>query len=549
MAMLQLHNKLTIDPALCLGTDSSGSGEILFVNDQCSRQDEWITVGSVKLVDQQVLESSHVLTAFTGNISNQQKQTSSSQSSHRAREEERARGPQLASGMLSSGTKLVAYSTEGHLTCFDRQLSRRIPCDAATLVLMTKRRKPVMIRCATAARACDDLFFFSLVGSRSVYVLHFVDSREEGGIVARMTSPIKIESTALEHDGIAILECHPSLPYVVVAGIEGPAEVYSYAPLLQRIRTQASAVGSDGRHPRHANFEGHGEGHEDQDNSDDDEREPDANSRPPPRPRQSSIGSATNANKSTGTTAALRKGIFSLFGQQVEVAPDFLLIATIAAPSPPSLQPSSFGSTVAPPMTKVHKLSMHPSGSLMAVIFEYHTRLDPVPDVSVNAVNAVPKSHIETAQSRRATLQSSCVCVYDITVSALPSAPSSSSGQDKTRRGTAVVPTLEAMAKNHVRYCETDLGSHQTNGSARRGQAQTQAPEAVNQEHHRLRAHRAVFAMCFHPFEPLLLLGLAARYIGGQTGKAGSGDSEEEEEDYDVMDGEERSDRQEVTIW
>ena len=568
--MLQFQSKFTIDPALCLGADSSGSGEILFVIDQCSRQDEWVTVGSVKLVDQQILESSHVLTAFTGNRSHQQKQTSSSsQSSHRALEEERARGPQLASGMISSGTKLVAYSTEGHLTCFDRQLSRRIPCEAATLVLMTKRRKPVMIRCAAAARSSDDLFFFSLVGSRSLYVLYFVDSREEGGVVARMSEPIRIESTALEHDGIALLECHPSLSYVVVAGIEGPAEVYSYAPLLQRIRAQTTGAAGDGRHHRHANLDGHGEGHEDQD---DDEREPEtgssgtATSKLPPRPRQLSIASATNATKSTGTTAALRKGIFSLFGQQVEVVPDFVLTAVIHAPTPPPLQPSSFGNTVVPPMSRVHKLSMHPSGSLMAVVFEYHTRLDPVPAVPTTASpsrGAAAKSSTESAQSRRATLQSSCVCVYDITAAAMPSSSSSSSsGQDKTRRGsTVVVPTLEALATNHVKYCETDydLNNHQTDGGARQGQGQGPARQrqglgAVRQEHHHQRAHRAVFAVCFHPSEPLLLLGVAARYIGRQVSKAGSSgkgssDIEEEDEDYDAAEGGEAIDRQEVTLW
>ena len=569
MEMLLFQSKHTIDPAVCLGTDSSGSGEILFVNDKCSRQDEWVTVGSVKLVDQQLLESSHVLTAFTGNRSNQQKHASSSQSAHRAREEERARGPKLASGMISSGSKLVAYSTEGHLTCFDRQLSRRIPCDTATLVLMTKHRKPSMIRCAAAARASDDLFFFSLVGSRSLFVLYFVDSREEGGIVARMTPPIRIASKSLEHDGIVMMECHPSLPYVVLAGTEGSAEVYSYTHLLQRIRAQTTAAGGDRHDHRHASFDGNGEGNGDHDNSDDDEREPDAGSsggaattaaRPTVRPRQLSVGSGTSNNKTAANAGALRKGIFSLFGgHQAEVVQDFVLTAVISAPPSPPLQPSSFGSsTVAPSVSKVHKLSMHPSGSLMAVVFEYHAQSEPattVPTTASPSRSTAPTSSAETAQSRLSTLQSSCVCVYDITAAALQPPSSSSSGQDKRKRAPAVVPTLKAMAMNHVRYCEAELDTPPTDGGARQRQQPGQGQAAVSHERRHLQARRAVFALCFHPLEPLLLLGLAARYVGRHADKtsssrnAGGSDDEEEEDDYDVAGAGEGSDRQEVTIW
>ena len=448
--MLEFESKITVDPAFCIGIDPSGNDEVLFVSDKASQQQEQhrssnVDVGSIQVLEHSLAESVFSLGTFVSSISGDRSTNTSSSPSHhivQARAEEALRGPKLAAGLLSSGSKVVAYSTEGHIACYDRAKARSVLCNAATLVLMTRHRRPVVIRCAAAARAADDVFFFSLVGAPAVHVLYFAPGRD-GSTVARMTAPIRIDSKHLEAEGVTLLECHPTQPHLVVAGADGPAEIFSYAPLLQRLRAIPLAA-VDASFNADASFDA---------GADDDNGEN--------LPSPASAGKRSNMR------------LFGLFARSADTPADLALLATITAPPLKKLDGA---------VGRVHRVSLHPAGGLLAAVFEYHNNL------------SVAASH-GGMPFRRAAL-ATYVCVYEVgSLLVLP--------KGVGRGGSG----LEAVAANRLRYCEFDPNF---------------APsEAAEPEPAHVRgAHRAVFSVCFHPAEPLLLLGLVARYpVHNQPGR------------------------------
>ena len=447
--MLEEDFRFTVDPASTLCVDTSGNDEVLFVRDTGTSPPHTTDVGSIKVSGHSVDETAFRLGPFE-------------------------RRDILAAGLLSSGSKVVAYSTEGHIACYDRARGRNVPCDAATL----QGRRPAVIRCAAAARAADDVFFFSLVGVPAVHVLYFGPGRD-GSTVGRMTASVRIDSRHLEAGGVTLLECHPTQPYVVVAGADGPAEIFSYAPLLQRLRAVPPSAAGDTSFDADAGV-------------DDDGHDP-AGDRPP------TLGRRRNNPRLFGLFAARRPG-----------APaDLVPLATLAAPPVKKLEGA---------VSRVHRVSLHPAGGLMAAVFEYH-----------NDITA-PASPGGTPR-RRAALATH-VGVYKVGTLVAPTTTNSGVGQ---RLGP---PELEAVAANRLWYCEADP-----------------KPAAASEPAHMRGAHRAVFSVCFHPAEPLLLVGLVARYPPrgrGSFSNASVPRNDVDEEDENYAEGgafEGASGQQAVSIW
>ena len=480
--MLGSFGSVTLDSSFCVLPED---GSVLYVNDRLSSQESHLDVGKVNLVDQYFDESMHRMSPFTNPLMKR-----NSYSNVAVNDVDDIKKPFLPSGLIASTSKLVAYSTEGHISCYDRVAKTSITSVTSALSLMTKGRRPVDIRCAVASRDIDDIFFFSLVGKFDIYVLYFVQNMQMDGEMKTIAKIMLItpQNLILQHHneitnsnrndglialfgvgGITLLECHPTQPYLYIAGIEGTVQIYSYTNLLQKLKINRSSGGGGGLRSSNVNNTDYDNDNEEDEDFDIDDDHDDVN----PTAKDDS---AVNKRSPTKNDKRSNGGLFSSWNKKIEGPKELLHVGVLNPPSNDmiskmlkdvinqennhsSVDGLSSVSQIKQSLTKnsglynssvvsitASKFTIHHTGLLVAVLFSFARvvrRYDGDGTDSSTTATVTPTSSVLTT----------CTCVYDCSpVFNQPPPPKNISSHESNNKTKSPVISIDIIAFNNVKY-------------------------------------------------------------------------------------------------